>query len=416
MFSVHLVLILVVIASVVLMLVRPRGIAEVYWIGGGALLLVVLRLIPLGLAGRAIAAGTDVYLFLTGMMLLSELARFYGVFDWLAEVAVEHARGSRTCLFTLIYAVGTVVTIFMSNDATAVVLTPAVFTAVRKSKAGPLPYLFACALIANAASFVLPISNPANLVVFRTRMPPLAHWLAAYTLPSFLSIAATYLVLRWYFRRDLVGAVDDGDGIGRLNPAGKLVFIGIWIVAGILLAASALNKDLGLPTCLSALIVAAVVLVKTQTNPMRIVRDISWSVLPLVAGLFVLMDAVVSIGAMRYTAAALVWAEKLPPALGALLTGAVVGVGNNVVNNLPLGLIAGSTLNSQHVQGVIENAVLIGVDLGPNLSVTGSLATILWLIAMRREGLHVSFGTFLKVGVVAMPAALALALVSAALL
>jgi arsenical pump membrane protein len=416
MISGHLVLILVVVASIVLMLVRPRGIAEVYWIGGGALLLVVLRLVPLGLAGRAIAAGTDVYLFLTGMMLLSELARFYGVFDWLAEVAVEHARGSRTRLFTLIYAVGTVVTIFMSNDATAVVLTPAVFTAVRRSKGEPLPYLFACALIANAASFVLPISNPANLVVFRTRMPPLVHWLAAFTLPSVLSIAATYLVLRWYLRRDLAGAVDDGDGIGRLNPAGKLVFIGVWIVAGVLLAASALHKDLGLPACLSAVVVSAVVLVKTQTNPMRIVRDISWSILPLVAGLFILMEAIVSIGALRYTAAALAWADRLPRAPGALLTGAVVGVGNNLINNLPLGLIAGSTLNSQHVQGVIENAVLIGVDLGPNLSVTGSLATILWLIAIRREGLHVSFGTFLKVGVIAMPVALALALVSAALL
>ncbi len=416
MLSAHLVLLLVVVASIVLMLVRPRGIAEVYWIGAGALLLVVLQLVPLGLAGHAIAAGTDVYLFLTGMMLLSELARFYGVFDWLAEVAVEHARGSRTRLFTLIYAVGTVVTIFMSNDATAVVLTPAVFSAVRKSKAEPLPYLFACALIANAASFVLPISNPANLVVFRTRMPSLAHWLAAFTLPSVFSIAATYIVLRWYFRRELSGAMADGDGIGRLNPSGKLVFIGIWIVAGILLAASALNKDLGLPACLSALIVAGVVLVKTQTNPMRIVRDISWSVLPLVAGLFVLMDAIVSIGALRYTAAALAWAEKLPSVLGAMLTGAVVGVGNNLINNLPLGLIAGSTLNSQHVQGVIENAVLIGVDLGPNLSVTGSLATILWLIALRREGLHVSFGTFLKVGVIAMPVALALALLSAALL
>jgi arsenical pump membrane protein len=99
-----------------------------------------------------------------------------------------------------------------------------------------------------------------------------------------------------------------------------------------------------------------------------------------------------------------------------LTTGAVVGVANNLINNLPLALIAGSTLNSAHVQGVIQNAVLIAVDLGPNLSVTGSLATILWLIAIRREGLHVGFGTFLKVGVIAMPVALALALVGAALL
>jgi len=108
--------------------------------------------------------------------------------------------------------------------------------------------------------------------------------------------------------------------------------------------------------------------------------------------------------------------EELPVALGALVTGAVVGVGNNVINNLPLGLIAGSTLHAAHAQGVIEKAVLIGVDLGPNLSVTGSLATILWLIAMRREGLDVVFGTFLKVGAVAMPVALALALISVALL
>jgi arsenical pump membrane protein len=415
-FAAHLVLIVIVAVSILLMLVRPRGIAEVYWIGTGALLLLVLRLIPVGLAGRAIAAGTDVYLFLTGMMLLSELARFYGVFDWLAEIAVEHARGSRVRLFTLIYAVGTVVTIFMSNDATAVVLTPAVLTAVRKSKAEPLPYLFACALIANAASFVLPISNPANLVVFRTRMPALPHWLAAFTVPSLLSIGATYFVLRWCFRRELVGTVADGDGIGRLNSTGKVVFNGIWVVAAVLLATSALNKDLGLPACLSALVVAGVALFKARTNPVRILRDISWSVLPLVAGLFILVEAIVSIGALKDATVALAWVEKLPPVLGALLTGAVVGLGNNVVNNLPLGLIAGSALNATHAQGTLANVVLIAVDLGPNLSVTGSLATILWLIAMRREGLHVSFGTFLKIGVIAMPVALGLAIGSAALL
>jgi arsenical pump membrane protein len=178
---------------------------------------------------------------------------------------------------------------------------------------------------------------------------------------------------------------------------------------------SALNFDLGLPTCICALVITAGITIGARMNPLQIVRRISWSVLPLVAGLFILMGAIVSVGALRYTAAALAWAERLPAALGALVIGAVVGLGNNVINNLPLGLIAGSTLNSAHVQGVIQNAVLIGVDLGPNLSVTGSLATILWLIAMRREGLHVGFGTFLKVGVIAMPVALALALASAAL-
>ncbi len=117
------------------------------------------RLMPLGEAGQAVAKGTDVYLFLIGMMLLSETAREHGAFDWIAATAVNMAGRSRAKLFALVYATGVIVTTFMSNDATAVVLTPAVFVAAKKAKADPLPLLFACALIANAASFVLPISN-----------------------------------------------------------------------------------------------------------------------------------------------------------------------------------------------------------------------------------------------------------------
>jgi arsenical pump membrane protein len=412
----HLLLIVIVAASILLMLLRPRGIAEAWWISAGTFLLVVTRLIPLRLVGHAIAEGTDLYLFLTGMMLLSELARHYGVFDWMASVAAEHARGSAARLFTLIYGAGILVTAFLSNDATAVVMTPAVLAAVRKSKAEPLPYLFACAMIANAASFMLPISNPANLVVFRTQMPPLLHWLASFGVPSVLSIAATYAVLRWYFRRELSDCVAVTAERTHLSADGTLVLTGIVLVVGVLLAASAIGWDLGLPTCLSALVIAGTVLMRARTNPVIVVREISWSVLPLVAGLFILVGAMDSVGAMQLSAAALHWAEGLPSAAGALLTAGVVGVGNNILNNLPLGLIAGSTLKAAHAHGLIADAVLVGVDLGPNLSVTGSLATILWLIALRREGLHVSAATFLKVGVWAMPIALALAIGSAVLM
>jgi arsenical pump membrane protein len=412
----HLLLILVVGLSILLMLLRPRGIAEAYWIGAGAVLLVVLRLVPLRLAGQAIGEGLDVYLFLTGMMLLSDLARHYGVFDWMASVAAGHARGSAVRLFTLIYGVGTLVTIFMSNDATAVVLTPAVLAAVRKSKADPMPHLFACALIANAASFMLPISNPANLVVFRTQMPPLLHWLASFGAPSVLSIAATYVVLRWCFRRELRNGVAENDERTHLSGDGKLVLAGIVLVVAVMLVASAMNADLGLPTCVAAIVIAGVVLSRARTNPLIVIREISWSVLPLVAGLFILVEAMNSVGAMQLSAAALHWAESLPAAAGALVTAGAVGVGNNLVNNLPLGLIAGSTLKTAHAHGLIADAVLIGVDLGPNLSVTGSLATILWLIALRREGLHVSGWTFLKAGAVAMPIALLLATGAAVLM
>lgn len=402
----HVLLPAIVAISIVLMLVRPRNIPEVYWIGGGVLSLLVLRLISLPLAGHALLKAVDVCLFLIGMMLLSELAREHGLFDWLSAIAVRNARGSCVRLFTLVYIVGTVVTIFLSNDATAVVLTPAILTAVRKARVKPLPYLFVCALIANAASFVLPISNPANLVVFHGAMPPLGQWLMAFCIPSVLSILATYVVMRRIFREELRAIVGNSVEHHALNSNGKIVLGSLGVMIAVLLAASAFGLDLGLPTCLVAVTITAAVCLKEKANPLVLAREISWETLALVGGLFVLVDAMESVGAMRYTQQWLAWTQHTGIVAAELITGFAVGIANNLVNNLPLGLIAGSTLQSAHTTGPIPQAVMIGVDLGPNLSITGSLATILWLIALRKEKLEVTFWDFLKVGAVAMPIAL----------
>lgn len=412
----HLLLATIVAASVTLMLVRPRGLPEAYWIGGGVLLLLLLRLINLGLAWRAAGKALDVCFFLIGMMLLCELAREHGVFDWLSAVAVRKADGSCLRLFTLVFAIGTVVTVFLSNDATAVVLTPAILTAVRKAKVQPLPYLFVCAFIANAASFLLPISNPANLVVFGGAMPPLGRWLIAFGIPCLLSIGATYVVLRWVYRKELGGSISRRVEPASLDANGKLVLVSSALMIAVLLMASSLGKDLGLPTCISALVITAIVCIRERTNPAHFAREISWETLALVAGLFIMVDAIESVGAMRYTVEWLNWVQHRSLGAGDLIAGFAVGIANNLVNNLPLGLMVGSTLHAARARGPIAEAVLIGVDLGPNLSITGSLATMLWLIALRNEKLDVTFWDFLKVGALAMPIALLAALGGAILM
>jgi arsenical pump membrane protein len=395
---------------VALMLIRPRGLAEVYWVSGGVVLLLGLRLIDLRLVWHASGKALDVCFFLIGMMLLCEMAREHGVFDWISAIAVRRADGSCLKLFTLVYAVGTVVTVFMSNDATAVVLTPAILTAVRKAKVQPLPYLFVCAFIANAASFLLPISNPANLVVFHDAMPPLTRWLVAFGIPCLLSIATTYFALRWIYRKELRENIDHEVEAADLNGNGKLVLASTALMIAVLLTFSSFGRDLGLPTCISALTILVVICLKERTNPLIFARGISWSTLLLVVGLFVMVDAAESVGATQYTRESLTWAEHFGVAAGQLITGFGVGVANNFVNNLPLGLIVGSTLHIAQSSPPITDAVLIGVDLGPNLSITGSLATILWLIALRKEKVDVSFWDFLKVGAIAMPVALLAAL------
>ncbi len=394
-------------------IVRPFSWPEWVWAVAGAALLVVLGLLSPADAAQGVAKGLDVYLFLTGMMLLAELARQEGLFDWLAARAAKLAHGSGTRLFTLVFLVGTVVTAFLSNDATAVVLTPAVAAAARTAKAEkPLPYLFICAFIANAASFVLPISNPANLVIYGAHMPPLLAWLPRYALPSLLSILATYAVLRWTQRADLADVSADID-VPELSSAGRMAAYGIAGTAVVLLASSAFDIQLGLPTFLAGAATAVLVLWRARTGPGTVLREVSWGVLPLVAGLFVLVEALERTGVTRRLADLLHGLVQHSATGAAWASGLALAFGCNLANNLPAGLVAGRVAELADLPERVRAAVLIGVDLGPNLSVTGSLATILWLTALRREGIQVGAWQFLRLGSLVMPPALLLALAGA---
>ncbi len=398
---------LIAAATTMAILFRPWRLPEYVWATAGAVALVVLGLLPARQAGGAILEGTDVYLFLIGMMLVAEVARQAGLFDWVAVLAADHAAGSARRLFDLVFLVGTVVTVLLSNDATAVVLTPAVYAVTRVVGAPPLPYLYVCAFIANAASFVLPISNPANLVVFGDRMPALGPWLAHFALPSALAIGATYVTLRLVFRHDLRQPLKPSPPLPPMTLPLRMAALGVAITAGTLLITSALGQRLGLPTLIAGCVSAALVLAVTRSSPIRLIKGVAWGVLPLVAGLFVLVEGMAASGVLQdlanlmrsLSADAALWAGGV----GAALSG-------NVINNLPAGLMAGTLARMADLPSATTAALLIGIDLGPNLSVSGSLATLLWLLAVRREGMHISALSFLRLGIVVMPPALILAL------
>ena len=399
----------IAIATAIGVVVRPFQWPEAVWAVAGAGLILALGILTPAEIWSGIAKGFDVYLFLIGMMLLSELARREGLFDWVAVVAISHARRSPRRLFVLIYLVGVAVTALLSNDATAVVLTPAVYAACRAAKVkDPLPYLYTCAFIANAASFLLPISNPANLVIFAGgEMPPLSLWFGTFLAPSIGAVVVTFLAVYWSQRHILaVDTVSNRVERPPLTLPAKLAGAGLLATTVVLISASAINMDLGLPTFLAGGITSALVLAIVRQNPVEIVKGVSWGVLPLVAGLFVIVEAA------GHTGITAVVAEQLkalsqhsgPEAIG--ISGVAVALFSNLVNNLPAGLFAATIVQAAQVPDRVAAAVLIGVDLGPNLSVTGSLATILWLSALRREGLHVSGLDFLKLGAGVMTPAL----------
>jgi arsenical pump membrane protein len=241
-------------------------------------------------------------------------------------------------------------------------------------------------------------------------MPPLAQWLPRFALPSVAAIVATYAMLRFTQRRALTQSLTTDISVPELSLAGRAAAWGIVLTALVLMAASARGWQLGLPTCLAGSVTLALVAGLQRVSPMGFLRDISWGIIPLVAGLFVLVEGLEQSGAIGALSDLLHTYGQQSPRLAGGIAGLVLGFVCNLVNNLPAGLIAGTAVHAAAVPPNITSSILIGVDLGPNLSVTGSLATILWLTALRREGIEVRARDFLQLGLLLMPPALVLAL------
>jgi arsenical pump membrane protein len=263
-----------------------------------------------------------------------------------------------------------------------------------------------CPFIANAASFVLPISNPANLVIYGSHMPPLVQWLSAYLLPSLFVIGITYIILYWKLRKDIRQNVEAFIMIPPLSREAITAGIAIIVTAIALLICSSLGIQLGLPTAIAGVVATCIVLIGSRKKPWVILKGISWSVLPLVAGLFILVEALNKTGLIMNISTIVKNSAAKSATLTAWGSGTFIALVSNLTNNLPSGLIAGNVVRVANVSPLIQYFILVGVDLGPNLSVTGSLATILWLIAIRREGENVSALTFLKLGILIMIPAL----------
>lgn len=404
--------VVVALLTVAGMLVRPWRSAEWMWALAGAGLEIAIGAAPGSAAWVAVRSGTDVYAFLVGILALAEAARTQGVFDWLAGRAGDLAGGSRARALALCYGLGVLVTATLSNDTAIILLTPAALALGRRLGGSPLPYLFACAFVANAASFLLPTGNPANLLLYGAGLPALGPWLAVYGMAALAAIVATYAALAWTSRRELGTAVQPAGERPRSSLGGRTA-LGLLGASGLALAlVSALGGALGLTALGCGIVTCFVLWLRDRGVVATVVRETSWGVVSLVAGLLVVVAALERAGATRLAARALDAAAMLPPWLGREVTGFATTLVANGANNLPVAVFAGRALAASGSHP-LAHAVLVGTDLGPNLSVAGSLATLLWLIVLRREGIEMTPRAFFFRGALVTLPALFLALLLA---
>lgn len=214
-------------------------------------------------------------------------------------------------------------------------------------------------------------------------------------------IVLTYVVLKRLQNKSLKETFESDLPQPVLSKTGKLALYGIILTIVVLLTCSALDIQLGWPTFITGLLCTVLISI-TSKNRWVFFETGFVGVLALVAGLFVIVEALTQTGVTHMLADAMFGNAAGHDKTASFLTGSGLAVACNLVNNLPAGLIAGEISQMSHISDLIRKAILIGIDLGPNLSVTGSLATILWLNALRRENINVTAMQFLKYGVFVM--------------
>jgi len=390
--------------TLVFVLIRPKGLSEAWFtVLGGACMLVFGLETPRQAVG-IVLEGKDALLFLVGLLLLADLMRASGFFEWAAIHAARSARGDGRALFRNMFILGAGVTALMSLDTTAVMLTPVVLSFVSRLNLKAKPFLFVCAFVANTGSLLLQVSNLTNLLFASAFGWGFGAFTLRMALPQVLGLAVNYLVFRWLFRMSLPArfssdALPDPKEVvpdERYFRASIAVFL--FVVAGYFI-----GSLIHIPPYVFALggsVVLYVIGLSLGRVRVGIVREISWSVFPFVIGLFVVVRAMENLGLSAIVT------HVLEPGSHSRLQTVFVGVfgagiGSNVVNNIPMALLSISSL--RHGDDLSRYASLIGCNLGPNITVAGSLATMLVITSARKQGQDVKALEFLKVGLQTTP-------------
>jgi arsenical pump membrane protein len=383
---------------------RHAWLPEALVTGTGALLIVITGGLSAHQAGTAVGQLGPTVGFLAALLLIAEGCRREGLFDAIGDLIARQSRGGARRLLALVFAVASLVTIVLGLDATVVLLPPIVLVTVRRLRADPRAPLYACAHLANSASLLLPVSNLTNLLAFRASGLSFVRFAALMSVPTVAAVGVEWIVISRRFgvaREPIEPADRAGEDGTRTLPRFPLA------VLLATLAGFALSSALALAPVWIAVAGAVVLnLSALRDGPqalLALARAAEPEFLVFVLGLGVIVAAASRHGLGSAVSHLLPAGSSLPDLLLIAVLAAVLA---NLVNNLPATLILLPVAASLGTGALL--AMLIGVNVGPNLTPVGSLATLLWRQILRSAGVQLPVGEFLRLGVLTVPAGLLL--------
>ncbi len=384
---------------------RPRGWPEAFAAVPAVLVLLAVGAISVHDAAMEAARLLRVVAFLGVVLLLAKMCDDDGLFE-AAGAALARARFGPHRLLRQVFVIAATITAVLSLDATVVLLTPVVLTTVRWLRAPVRPHAYATAHLANAASLLLPVSNLTNLLAFHVANLSFIKFTLVMALPWLAAVAAVYAVFRWFFRRDLSVEPERPEIAPPQRPPVFALVVVALTLAGFVIAEAA-----GVAPAWAALAGASVMAVRSlsrrHTSAVEIVRAVNVPFLVFVLALGIVVQAVMRNGLADRMSAVLPTGAGLTALLGIAVVAAVLA---NIVNNLPATLVLLPLVAASGPAAIL--AVLIGVNIGPNLTYVGSLSNLLWRRVLRRYNVSAGVGEYTRLGLCTVPTALVAAVLA----
>jgi arsenical pump membrane protein len=384
---------------------RPRGWPEAVAAVPAVVLLLAVGAISLHDATIEAERLLRVVAFLGAVLVLAKMCDDEGMFEAAGAAMARGNVGSRR-LLGQVFVIAAIITAALSLDATVVLLTPVVLTTVRRLRAPVRPHAYATAHLANAASLLLPVSNLTNLLAFNASHLSFIKFTLLMTLPWLAAVGSVYLVFRVFFRRDLdVPPEPIEDEPAPPTPVFALVVVALTLVGFVV--AEAVDVAPAWAALAGAAVMALRSLARRHTSAVEIVRSVNVPFLVFVLALGVIVQAVMRNGVTDRMAALMPTGSGLLALLGYAALAAVLA---NIVNNLPATLVLVPLVAPAGPAAVL--AVLIGVNIGPNLTYVGSLSNLLWRSVLRRYDITASVGEYTRLGLFTVPTSLATAVLA----
>lgn len=388
--------VIVLAACLAAAVTRPSWAPDWAVAAAGALLLLAVGALHWHDARSALSRLGPTVGFLAALLLLADGCRRAGLFEALGAWMAAGSRGRPRRLLAMVFLAAAGTTAVLSLDATVVLLTPVVFATAARLRTSSRPHVYACSHLANSASLLLPISNLTNLLAFQASGLSFARFAALMVLPWLAALAVEWVTLSRKFARELGrGADADRTPAGPAFPAFALV------VLGVTLAGFGVSSLIGIAPAWIAAAGAAALALRERPAPRELVRAAEPTFLIFVLGLGVVVHAAGLHGLSSAVDSLIPQGTRLPDLLAVAALAAVLA---NLLNNLPATLIIVPVAAGVGHGAVL--AMLIGVNVGPNLTYVGSLATLLWRRVVHAHDETVDLGEFTRLGAITVPSAL----------